>query len=77
MRRTSRVATVEAGTTTLRSCSIVATRLVPILAIHVRGLKPTATFGSRYAANAKNPGGYFGTRCYKMHARRAFYGRRL
>ena len=35
------------------SGSIVATRLVPIIAIPVRGLKPTATFERRYAANPR------------------------
>jgi hypothetical protein len=61
--RTSRVATAEHDSATFRR-SIVATRLVRVLATALRGLKTTATFDSRYAANTKNPGRYSGRRSY-------------
>ncbi len=35
-----------------------------MFAIDLRGLKPTATIGSRYAAKTKEPGSYFDPRCY-------------
>jgi hypothetical protein len=48
-----------------REPSIVAPRLVWILAIGLRGLKPTAIAScSRYAAKTKQSGSDFGPRCY-------------
>jgi hypothetical protein len=56
---TSRVATIEPRSSAARNGSIVATRLDRILPFHVRGLKPTATIGSRYAANPERFPGAF------------------
>jgi hypothetical protein len=49
------------------AASVVATRLVGMFAIAFRGLKPTATFSSRYAAKTRKSESHFGPRCYRCN----------